>query len=165
MKHEKAIDEGQKAISIDPNYADGYAMLSQTMRHSGRFEEALELIKKAMRLSPNPRVFYPITLGWAYYQLERYEEAIPVFEHLLERCRRGECQPWLGHSGLIISYMGLGREEEARAEAEELLRVDPKISLERFRKNNFAKNPEQLERALSALRKAGLPETPPLPLP
>jgi adenylate cyclase len=164
-KYEKAIAEGQKAITLDPNYADGYALLSQTMRYSGRFEEALELIKKAMRLSPNPRVFYPITLGWAYYQLERYEEAIPVFKHLLERCRRGECQPWLGRQGLIASYMGLGREEEALAEAEELLRVEPKFSLEGSRKTNFAKNPEQLERVLSALRKAGIPEKPPLPLP
>jgi TolB-like protein/cytochrome c-type biogenesis protein CcmH/NrfG len=164
-KHEKAIGEGQKAIALDPNYADGYAILSQTMRLSGRFEEALELIKKAMRLSPYPRVFYPMMLASAYLRLERYEEALPVWEQILERCRRDECPPWIAHAGLIESYIGLGREEEARAEAEELLRVDPTFSLEKPRKTNFAKYPEQLERRLSALRKAGLPETPPLPLP
>jgi TolB-like protein/class 3 adenylate cyclase len=42
-QYEKAIAEGQTAISLDPNYADGYAMLSQIMRLSGRFEDALAI--------------------------------------------------------------------------------------------------------------------------
>jgi adenylate cyclase len=164
-QHDKAIAEGQKAIALDPNYADGYAILSQTMRLSGRLEEALTLIKKAMRLCPMPRVFYPMTLGWAYFGLERYEEAIPVFKQLLERCRKGECTPWIGHIGLAASYTGLGREEEARAEAEEALKLTPKYSLEGVRKRSAHRDPAQRERYLNALRKAGIPEKPPLPLP
>jgi TolB-like protein/Flp pilus assembly protein TadD len=164
-QYDKAIAEGQRAISIDPNYADGYALLSQTMCYSGRFEEALALIKKAMRLCPIPRVFYPLTLGRAYNDLERYEKAIPVFEQLQERCRRGECPPSVPSWFIILSYMGLGREEEARAEAEELLRLKPGASLEGLRKTQPYKDPAHLERWISALRKAGLPEHPPLPLP
>jgi adenylate cyclase len=164
-QHEKAIAEGQKAIALDPNYADGYAILSQTMRLSGRLEEALILIKKAMRLCPIPRVFYPLMLGWAYVELGRYEDAIPVFKQIDERCRKGECPPWVGPQGLIVAYMGLGREEEARAEAEEYLRMRPTASLESTRKGSPVKDPAQLERYLSALRKAGIPEKPPLPLP
>jgi adenylate cyclase len=97
--------------------------------------------------------------------LERYQEAIPVLQQLLERCRRGECPPDWAQRGLIVSYMGLGREDEARTEAEDLLRVDPTYSLERYRKSNFFRDPARLEHFLSALRKAGIPETPPLPLP
>ncbi|MBA7680690.1 Lipopolysaccharide assembly protein B [subsurface metagenome] len=164
-QYEKAIAEGERAISPDPNYADGYARLAQIMLYSGRFEEGLTLIKKAMRLCPMPRVWYPVMLGMAYNNLERYEEAIPVLKQLLERCRRGECPPNWAQAGLIVSYIGLGREEEARAEAKELLRVDPTYSLERYRKQSFHKDPAHLEWVLSALRKAGIPETPPLPLP
>ncbi|MGD9032635.1 MAG: adenylate/guanylate cyclase domain-containing protein, partial [Desulfobacteraceae bacterium] len=164
-QHEKAIAEGQRAISLDPNFADGYALLAQTMRYSGRFEEALELIKKAIRLSPIHRAFYTLTLAAAYLSLERYEEAIQVSEQLIERWRRGECPPRWGYPRLILAYMGLGRDEEARAKAEELLRIVPTYSLERIPKMSPYKDSAHLERILNALRKAGLPETPPLPLP
>jgi adenylate cyclase len=164
-QYEKGIAEGERAISVDPNYADGYARLAQVMLYSGRYEEALTLIKKAMRLCPMPRAWYPVILSQAYNHLERYEEAIPVLRKLLERCRRGECPPSWAQTGLIMSYIGLSKEEEARVEAEELLRVDPTYSLERHRKLSFYKDPAHLERILSALRKAGIPENPPLPLP
>ena len=117
-----------------------------------------------MRLSPNPRVVYPMLLGWAYLDLGRHEEAIAVCKELLHS-RRGEFRPWVAHVALIVSYIELGREEEARAEAEELLKVDPKYSLERFRIPGNYKDPAHRERHLSALRKAGIPEKPPLPLP
>jgi TolB-like protein len=164
-QYDKAIAEGQRAISIDPNFADGYAILSQTMCYSGRFEEALALIKTAMRLCPIPRVFYPLTLGRAYLDLERYEKAIPAFKQLQERCRRGECPPQIASVFIIVSYMGLGREEEARAEAEELLKLKPDFSLDGLRKTQPYKDPAHLESWLRALRKAGIPEKPPLPPP
>jgi adenylate cyclase len=164
-QYEKAIAQGQRAVSLGPNFADGYAMLSQTMRYSGRFEESLELIKKAVRLSPIHRAFYTAALAYAYLMSERYEEAIQVSEQLIERWRRGECPPAWGYLGLILAYMGLGRDEEARAKAEELLRLRPALSLELIRKVHPYKNPAHLERNLSALRKAGIPEKPPLPLP
>jgi len=97
--------------------------------------------------------------------LGRHEEAIATNKHLLERCRKGECPPWFGKAGLITSYIELGREEEARSEAEELLRLNPRYSLEFPRKAYPFKDPAHLERYLSALRRAGIPEKPPLPLP
>jgi adenylate cyclase len=154
-QYEKAIAEGQRAISLGPNYADGYALLSQIMRYSGRFEESLELIKKAIRLSPIHRAFYTATLRSAYQTLERYEEAIQVSEQLIERWRRGECPPTWGYVGLILAYMSLGRDEEARAKAEELLRIVPTYSLEGIPKMNPFKDSAYLESVLNALRKAG----------
>jgi adenylate cyclase len=164
-QHEKAIVEGERAIALDPNFADGYAHLSQIMRYSGRFEEALMLIEKGIRLSPKPRVFYPFNLGRTYLDLGRYEDAIRIHKQLLERCRKNEGPPRMGHLGLIVSYVELGRDEEARDEVESLLKVQPKYSLEAYRKHHPYKDPAHLERWLTALRDAGLPETPPLPLP
>jgi TolB-like protein/Flp pilus assembly protein TadD len=164
-KYDEAIAEGQRAITIAPNFADGYSILAQIMLYSGRFEEALLLIEKGIRLYPNPRVFYPIVLVRIYVMLGRYEQALQTAKQLLERFRKGEGNPAWAHFFMMQAYMGLGREEEARAEAEEYLKLNPKASLERWSKVDPYKNPAHLERWLSAGRKAGLPEKPPLPLP
>ncbi len=51
----------------------------------------------------------------------------------------------------------MGREKEARAEAEEVLRIDPKFSLDYYAKAvlNF-KDPSKNDKVANALRKAGL---------
>jgi adenylate cyclase len=59
--------------------------------------------------------------------------------------------------GLTASHSMAGRMEEARVEAAEVLRINPKIALEDIAKNgcyNFQKADK--ERFISALRKAGL---------
>jgi len=58
-------------------------------------------------------------------------------------------------------------EEEAKEHAREALKMNPKLSLEGLRKGYYShyKDPSHPERFLSALRKAGLPEKHPLPLP
>ena len=57
------------------------------------------------------------------------------------------------------------QEEEARAYAGEVLRIVPNFSVERFAKSLPFKDQATNERIIGALRKAGLPGTPPLPLP
>lgn len=49
-----------------------------------------------------------------------------------------------------------GKEAEARAEALEVLRINPNFSLERYAKVLPAKNQADIDRDVDALRKAGL---------
>jgi adenylate cyclase len=60
------------------------------------------------------------------------------------------------HLTLAAVYSELGREAEARAEAAEVLRINPHFSLEVHRQREPLKDPAQLERQLTALRRAGL---------
>ena len=55
--------------------------------------------------------------------------------------------------------------EEARAAAAEVLRLNPKFSVKQYGKRLYFKDPAQMKRTLDALRKAGLPDEPQLPLP
>jgi len=57
---------------------------------------------------------------------------------------------------MASTYSLAGRDEEARAEASEVLRIRPKFSLERFEKRLFYKNKVDTDRFIDALRKAGL---------
>jgi adenylate cyclase len=59
----------------------------------------------------------------------------------------------------------LDRQAEAAAAAQEVLRVNPKFTLESYAKTLPYKNKVDIERYISALRKAGLPDKPPLNLP
>jgi adenylate cyclase len=157
-QHEKAIAEGKKAIGLGPNNATNYAQLAYYMYYAGEFKETIELMRKAMRLQPYYPSWYLVYLGGAYRDLGRYTEAIAAYKALLHRRQKEGRSLFPPHYGLTVVYIYLGQEQEARAHAEELLRIDPTFSLERFRKSAqiFWKDPVYLERALNALRRAGL---------
>ena len=61
-----------------------------------------------------------------------------------------------GHTVLAALYSELGREEEARAEVAEMLRISPQFSLKVYGQRIPFKDPTALGRYLAALRKAGL---------
>jgi adenylate cyclase len=157
-QHEKAIAEGKKAIDLGPNNATNYAQLAYYMYYAGEFNETIELMRKAMRLQPYYPSWYLVYLGGAYRDLGRYDEAIAAYKAMLHRRQKEGRNLFPPHYGLAVVYMYLGQEQEARAHAEELLRIAPNFSLERFRKSAriFWKDPVYIERALDALRRAGM---------
>jgi hypothetical protein len=53
-------------------------------------------------------------------------------------------------------YGSCGREKEARKEATEVLRINPKFTVESFMGNVPYKNPSDRDRVAQGLRKAGL---------
>lgn len=126
--------------------------LGAILNFTGQAEKAIEVIEQAQRLDPHSSVLYQITLGWAYLLTRRYDEVTATQQKVLSR-NRDMLDP---HLILTISYSELGREEEARAEAGEVLRISPNYSLDVVRQRWPYKNPANMERTLAALRKAGL---------
>ena len=156
-QYEKAIFEAEKAISKDPNFAIGYLALWFPMYNSGRFEEAIPVIETALRLH-GP--YFPVVqlgyLGPTYCMAGRYKEAISAFKKYLERCSEREGFSVRGHVGLANTYIWLGQEEKARNHAAEVLKIDPKFSLEGYATQLRFKNQADTDRVIDALRKAGL---------
>ena len=91
----------------------------------------------------------------------RFEEAIAAYK---ESQKRGPDHP-IDPIMRAVIYSTWGREEQARAEAAEALRLYPEFSLQWFEKRLLYKNKAVTQRIIEALRKAGLPDKPPLPLP
>ena len=89
----------------------------------------------------------------AYHQAWRNEEAITTLKRLLVY----NPDHMSAHLGLTCSYSDLGRKEEARAEAAEVLRLSPNFTTEVWRRNQVFSDPTELERHVNNLRKAGLP--------
>lgn len=145
-QHEKAITEGKRYIALNPNSAFDHAHLGNVMFFSGRFDEAITLIKKAMRLNPKLPPTFLINLNESYIFLGRYEEGLPP----------------LGFSWVCQEF---SRDEEARAYMEKALKIKPSLLLEFVKLASPYKNPAHLQRQLDALRKAGLPEKAPRAVP
>jgi tetratricopeptide (TPR) repeat protein len=130
------------------------------MNEVGRFDKEIELVKRAMRLHPYYPAYYLLWLGGAYRMTGRYEEALTVYNQLLDRSRKGEFPIFAAHLFLADTYAAFGKEEEARNHAEEVLRINPGFSLKEINRIiSFGyKDPAHLERRVNALRKAGIPE-------
>ncbi len=151
-QYEQAIVEVNYALTLDPNCADGYAGLADVLNFSGKSAEAIPLVEKAMHLNPHYPIWYLWALGHAYYLTEQYEKAITTFKRML--IRGADFMP--AYAYLAVIYSELGQDEAARAEGAEFLRVSPHDSLEVLRQRLPYKDPNILERVLSAASKAGL---------
>jgi adenylate cyclase len=151
-EHDEAVAWGERAVAVNPNSDSSNAFLAWFLTSSGRPQEAIPLLEKAIRRNPLPPGWYRSILGFAYRDSGRYEEAIVEFKKSLALSPEFVA-PRLG---LVSTYVLAGREEEARREVGELLRIDPKYSLERAMKTSFYKNQADIERFSNALRKAGL---------
>jgi adenylate cyclase len=155
--HDKAVAYGKKALALGPNLADLKAAVAVPFMYSGRPEEAIELVKKAMRLSPYYPAWYLAVLGIAYRITGQYEEAITSFESWRARANPRSALP---HLFLAFTYEEAGRGEEAQVAVAEVLKRKPKASIAGYLKaNTFPyKDPADIERVIDSLRKAGLPE-------
>jgi len=157
-RYKEAIAEGKKATELGPTNAHAYLFLAYTMYIVGRFDDAIALVKKAMRVHPYYPAYYLQWLGGAYRMTGRYEEALTVYKQLLDRSLKGEFSAFLAHLFLAEVYAELGQDEKARTHAAEVLRLKPEFSLKWIsRVGTYRyKDPAHLERRVNALRKAGL---------
>ncbi|MBZ9845973.1 adenylate/guanylate cyclase domain-containing protein [Mesorhizobium sp. CA5] len=151
-RHDGAINEAERAIALNPNFAEGHVILGEALYYSGKPEEALESFARGKILNP----YFPDVLlhfqALALFQLGRYEEAVDL---LMQRLARNAVTD-VSRALLAASYGHLGRFAEARAAWQEVLRVNPDYSLEYRRKVLPYKNPADFELVVDGLRKAGV---------
>lgn len=153
---DKAINEIEIAISLNPNDADIHANLGRFLHNLGRTGESVAAFKKAIRLNPHAPSNYLMNFGVTYWMMGQHEKAIALCKRALER---NPDQLW-AHIALAAAYSELGRAEEASASVKEALRIKPKFNLEWFEKMLPWKNKADVDRIVDALRKAGIPDKP-----
>jgi TolB-like protein len=160
-QYDKALSEAERAIALNPNSSDGYLVMASALGYSGRWEESAIYAKKYIRINPFPGAYIYSILGRAYFMMGQYEESIVTWKKAL----KVSPNYLTAHRFLAACYSSIGRDEEARAAANEVLRINPKFTIESYEKRLGYKNKSDIKREVTALRKAGLPYKPPLPLP
>ncbi|MFB3116375.1 MAG: tetratricopeptide repeat protein, partial [Gammaproteobacteria bacterium] len=118
---DKAILELKKSLELDGNFADGNMWYSMVLSSAGKSAEAIEAIKKAIRMNPFHTVQYLFAYGVAYFTQGQYEKAIFYFKRCIELNPN-----YLPTHIFITSCFGLlEKTKESRAAKIKLLQLDP----------------------------------------
>jgi tetratricopeptide (TPR) repeat protein len=139
---DKAEADFRKALELQPeepnvlNYL-GYSLIDKKLK----LNEAITMVKKAVELKPNEG-FFVDSLGWAYYQMADFEQALPHLERAVD-LKPGD--PIISeHLGDV--YWRVGRKLEAKFQWQHAKDNKPE--------------PKDLARIVDKITK-GLPDLPP----
>jgi pentatricopeptide repeat protein len=81
----QAVQQYQKAIQIDPEFADAYAALAWIFAREGvRLDEGLELAGKALRLSPDNNWSWDV-LAEVHISRGEMDKAREIFQRMIQQ--------------------------------------------------------------------------------
>jgi tetratricopeptide (TPR) repeat protein len=152
QQYDQALAEMERAVVLAPTVAESYTALAEVLCCMGRLDDALEAAARAQHQKNEFADDHLGGIGIAYAMAGHYAEA----QALLQRSLSRYPNILRIHLTLAAVYSELGQDAEARAEATEVLRLNPHFSLEVHKERVPIKDPAMLERHLAALRKAGL---------
>lgn len=150
----KAHDHFEKAMALDPNDPLVLHQFSIYLQCAGDRNEAIAILKKARRVNPFDKKNVGVSnmLGNVYHMLGLYDEALIEYKKAIKIQ-----QNHLGAlMGLAATSAMMGSEEEAKKYAADVMRLNPKFTLENYSKTLPFKNAADIEMWINALRKAGL---------
>jgi adenylate cyclase len=146
--HDGAVAEMNKALAAAPYNAFTLTDAGSIFLQAGQPEKALELTDTAAARDPGLAWFYNYVRGFIFIVLGRNEDAVKVLE--TTEFADAPLQ-------LAIADMRLGREAEAQAAVQKMLRTAPDATIQSWRQAWHFRDPSILDRAASDLARAGLP--------
>jgi adenylate cyclase len=154
-RHDAAFAEFERAFALNPNFID--YRYAEALTFVGEPARAIEVLEACSRLGPSQSSLPPFTgiMGMANYALKRHGEAV---RSLRECTLRMPNVQW-PHAWLAAGYAQLEQLEEAGVETKEVLRINPRFTIESFKCLAVFKALKDAEHLIDGLRKAGLPET------
>ena len=155
----EGIAECERALALNPNLANVRAQIGYAWLLSGRPEKTESHIREAIEASPRDANMY-IWIGFiaaAKLYLGADEEAVTWLHRTLEFNRNYG----IAHFYLSAALELIGRHDNAQAEVQAGLALNPQFTIRRFRAGAQSDNPiflKQRERIIQAMQKAGIPE-------
>jgi len=148
----ESMAEYQRAFELNPNLAE--RSFAPALYHNGRTPEAIEYMRRIMRLDP----FHPtqlfVNLGAAYYLSGWYTEALGPLRTATERMPG--FRPGFVWRAAAAAQLGL--DQEARQAASGVLHLQPDFGISEWLRFLRLAKQEDADRLADGLRKAGLPE-------
>ncbi|WP_342242131.1 adenylate/guanylate cyclase domain-containing protein [Inquilinus sp. OTU3971] len=149
---DRAWAETQRGLALSPNSVQLLMLMAHVQIFSGDSAGAIETLDASMGLDPHYPELLLQFVAEARFSLGQYEQAIAAIEQRLDRNPRSD----VAYALLASCYGHLGRPKESRQSWEHALQINPGFSVERRRRVLPFRNPEDFERRVEGLRKAGL---------
>lgn len=153
-EYDEAIAAGRAALSLNPSCAETPAIMSFVLNWAGEAEQGLWFADKAIAACPLHSTWHLATRAHALRLLERFDEAIECYDESIAALPH-YIMPHIGRATCLAE---MGRIDEARRQAAEVLRINPAFSVARHTAMSHYRMQEHTERRLEALRAAGLPD-------
>ena len=127
-EHEQAMKYLEKALSLYPSFADGYALMASIKTFAGRPAEAVPLMRTAMRLNPTSGYLYFLVLGRTYFFLGDLKQARINLEEALKR------NPEYLETHVYIAALSVldGDKSSGAWEADQIRALEPAFSAKRW---------------------------------
>ena len=143
--------EFEATFKLDPNHADAWAMRSDLLTMNGRATEAIDHVRRALRLNPHPP-------GWYYWMLGQAEFVLRDYASAVQTLRRPETYRTTSRRTLAASLAQLGRLEDARQEGQLFMLSNPHFSVQHWADSQPLRDHETRQLFIDGYRKAGLPD-------
>ena len=150
---DRALAEARRSVALAPNFAQGHQTIARILTFSGDANGAINTLDAYMRLDPLYPDMLLYFLAEARFSLGQFDEAVMA---LKQRHQRNPDSA-TSYALLASCYGHLGRIAESRAAWAEVIRISPNFSLERQRRILPFNNPDDFERRVEGMRKAGIP--------
>jgi adenylate cyclase len=149
----QAVGSLERAIGLNPNYADAYAYISYLKVGIGEVDAAVSAIEHAMSLNPDFPFWYIQTRAVIRYMQEDYAAAI---DDLIEAAERNPTALFI-RWWLAAAYAQAGRQEDAEWQVEEMMVLGFESTVAELVNTSVIHHPPFVERFEEGLRKAGIP--------
>jgi adenylate cyclase len=147
-QHEASLIAYERAIDLNPNDADILAEMGDALTNVGQLDRARQVLTRAMSLNPFCPDWYLWNLGELHFSEGDYQQTIDTLRKMRDLSE--------AHRMLAASYAHLGKMDEARHHAAQLMKVHPNFSIDHWCKVPPYKDQEPVEHLIDGMRKAGL---------
>jgi adenylate cyclase len=148
-EYEQASAEIDRALALNPSDSVGLQAQAEALLWLGRLDESIELSEVAFHFDPLPPVSALFTLGLAYYEQRRLDDALRLLERATARFPES---PFI-HALLAATFAQLDRPTEAARERDAVMRFNPFFDAATF--GSRFQNPLHRAYLVEGVHKAG----------
>jgi len=150
---DEAVEEFQRALDLNPNFAIAHGYLAMALALDGRSEKAIAHAEQAIHMSPHDpqNAIFNMSIAVAHYLADRYPEAVAFGRKAIQQ----RTQFTSGHRIYIASLAQAGQIEEAREALARVKELFPEMSIA-WIKQYVPYTAGPMNKFLEGMRKAGL---------
>jgi adenylate cyclase len=152
----EALTSANRAVQAQPSDAEAYGNLALVLAHIGIHDQAVSEMEKALRFDPSPSPGFQLLAGIVFYIVGDEDRAISLMEAARDALPNAEA----AREFLTAAYAGDGDQTRSLKEKMKLLQLFPESNLAYYGYLYDYWRSDDLNKHLSRLRKAGIPDWP-----